>query len=100
MNIDMFVWYLKEHLLEVRQTFAHVNNLQKKHTIGNKTKPLGFQMVRPKSKQLGVTRFEYLVVLISTYVTTSKRIGWSSYWKQMQMQERVVVHNNIPRMWG
>jgi len=50
MNIDMFVWYLKEHLLEVRQTLAHVSNLQKKLVIGNKTKPLSFQMVGPKNK--------------------------------------------------
>jgi hypothetical protein len=33
---------MKERLLEVKQTPTHVNDLPKKLTIGDKTKPLGF----------------------------------------------------------
>jgi hypothetical protein len=58
---------LKECLLGTRETFALVDDLVKKLTIGDKTKPLGFQKVGLNSKQPGVTRFGYFIV--------SSRIG-------------------------
>jgi len=49
-------------MLEACQTFAHVDNLPKKLTIGNKTKPIGFQKVGPKIGQLVVIGFEGLIM--------------------------------------
>jgi len=49
-------------MLEVCQTFARVSNSPKKPTIGNKTKPLGFQKVGPKTGQLVVIGFEGLIL--------------------------------------
>ncbi len=58
----MCLHYLKEHMLEVCQTFACVSNLPKKPTIGNKIKPIGFQKVGPKIGQLVVIGFEGLIM--------------------------------------
>jgi len=49
-------------MLEACQTFACVGNLPKKPTIGNKTKPIGFQKVGPKIGQLVVIGFESLIM--------------------------------------
>jgi hypothetical protein len=46
---------LKEHILEAKQIFVRVRDSPKKPIIGDKTKPLGFQSVRPKSEELGIT---------------------------------------------
>jgi hypothetical protein len=46
----------------MRQILVHVSDLPKKPTIGDKTKPLSIQKVRPDNEQHGVTRFEYFVV--------------------------------------
>jgi hypothetical protein len=45
---------LKECLLEAKQTLACINNLPKKPIIGDKTKPLGSQSVKPKNEKLGL----------------------------------------------
>jgi hypothetical protein len=45
-----------------KQTPTYVNDSPNKHTIGDKTTPLGHQKVRPKNKQLKVTWLQYLVV--------------------------------------
>jgi hypothetical protein len=63
MNRDMSTWNLKEHLLKMKQTHAHVSDLPNKPTIGDKIEQLGFQKVGPKSGQLGVTRCKSFVVL-------------------------------------
>ncbi len=62
MNEKVFVQYSKECLLEVKQTFTHVNNPPKKLTTGGKTKPLSFQKVGHENKHLGVTWLEHLVM--------------------------------------
>jgi hypothetical protein len=62
MSKNMFAWYLKEHVLEVRQTPTHVHDPLKKPSTKGKTKPLGSQKVGLESKQPRVTRFEYLVM--------------------------------------
>ncbi len=62
MNKDMFAWYLKEHVLEVRQTPTCVHDMPKKPSTRGKTKPLGSQKVGLENGQPRVTRFEYLVV--------------------------------------
>jgi hypothetical protein len=41
MSRDMFTLYLKECLLEEKQTPTLVNNSPKKLAIGDQTKPLG-----------------------------------------------------------
>jgi hypothetical protein len=46
----------------VKQTPACVGDSPKKPLIKDKTKPLGFQRVGPKSKQLRVTWFGHLIV--------------------------------------
>lgn len=66
MSRDMFTWYLKEHVLEMRQTPTRVHNPPKKPSTRGKTKPLGFQNVGLESKQPRVTRLEYLVVPFGT----------------------------------
>jgi hypothetical protein len=53
---------LKEHLLEARQTLAHVGDLPNKLVIGDKIKPLSFRKAGPENGQLGVTGIGYLVV--------------------------------------
>jgi hypothetical protein len=62
MNKDVFTRCLKECVLKVKQTLAHVGDLFKKPTTRDKTQPLGFQRVGPKSEQLGVTWLRHLVV--------------------------------------
>ncbi len=54
MSRDVVALYLKECLLEAKQTLACVNNSPKKPIIGNKTKPLGSQSVKPKNEKLGL----------------------------------------------
>ncbi len=90
MSNNVFAQYLKEHLLEVKQTPTHVSNLLKKFAIGDKTKPLNFQKVGPKNKQLGPNIAQTFCsaiwngeVLVSTCVVTSKRIGQLSCCKRM-----------------
>jgi hypothetical protein len=63
MSGDMLTWYLKEHLLEAKQTLANVSNLLKKLVTKHKIEPLGSQKVGPKNGQQGVTRLEYFIVL-------------------------------------
>jgi hypothetical protein len=62
MNGNVLARYLKECVLKVKQTLVHVGDLLKKPTTKNKIRPLGFQMVGPKSEQLGVTWFGHLVM--------------------------------------
>jgi hypothetical protein len=100
MSRDVFTWYLKEHLLKVRQIFARVSNLPKKPTTRGKIEPLDFQRVGPKSGQLGVTGFECLVVpsrtkkmQVSTSVISSRRMGWLSYWKQVTIARSISVQH-------
>jgi hypothetical protein len=88
MSRDVLTWYLKEHLLKARQTFACVSDLPKKPTTKGKIEPLDFQRVGPKSGQLEVIRFRVFgsaiknkKMQVSTCATSSKRMGWSSYWK-------------------
>jgi hypothetical protein len=57
MNGNMFAWYLKEHLLKAKQTFAHVNDLPKKHATRDKTKPLSSQRVGPMNEQPTIKGF-------------------------------------------
>jgi hypothetical protein len=45
----------------MKQTIAHAGNLPNKRAIGDKTEPLGFQKVGPKSEQLGVTWLRHLI---------------------------------------
>ncbi len=66
MNRNVFTQYSKKRILEAKQTHTHVSDPPKKPTTRDKTKPLSFQKVRPKSKQLGVTWFGHLVVLSRT----------------------------------
>jgi hypothetical protein len=63
MSGDMLAWYLKEHLLELKQTLVHVSNPPKKLTTMDKIKPLGFQRVGPKNEQPKVIWFRHLLVL-------------------------------------
>jgi len=62
MSGNMFTWYLKERLLRVSETFAHVDDSIKKLKIRDKTKPLSSQKVGPKNRQPGVTRFKYFIM--------------------------------------
>jgi hypothetical protein len=66
MSKDVFTQYLKECLLEVKQTLAHISNLPKKPTTRDKIEPLGSQRVGLESEQHGVTWFKPLVVLFGT----------------------------------
>jgi hypothetical protein len=50
MSKYMLAWYLKECILEARQTLIHVSNSPKKLATGDKIKPLGFQRVGPESR--------------------------------------------------
>jgi hypothetical protein len=61
MSENMFAWYLKERILEAKQTLTHVNDMSKKSITKDKIELLSAQRVRPKSKQLGVTWLVYLV---------------------------------------
>jgi hypothetical protein len=70
MSENVFARYLKEHLLETKQTSTHVGDPPKKPTTGDKIKPLISQSVGLESKQLGVTWFGHLLVL-----SNDKRIG-------------------------
>jgi len=62
MNKNMFTSYLNKCLLIVKQIPAHVGNPSKKFVTRDKTKPLSFQRVGPKSEQLDVTKSMYLIV--------------------------------------
>jgi len=66
MNEDMLAWYLKERLLEAKQTLACVGNLPNKPTIGDKNKPLGSQKVGFENKQPRVKGLWHFVVLFGT----------------------------------
>jgi hypothetical protein len=57
---------MKDHLLKVKRTFAHVVDLLKKPPPRDKIEPLSFQKVGPKNEQLGVTWLRYLVVPFGT----------------------------------
>jgi hypothetical protein len=67
---DVLMWYLKECLLEGKQTHVRVNDPPKKPTIRGKIEPLGSQRVGHESghpgitwfKHRGVTWFKHLVV--------------------------------------
>jgi hypothetical protein len=62
MNGDMLAQHLKECLLETKQTLVHVSDLPKKLENRDKTKPLGFQSVGPKSEQPKVIWRGHLLV--------------------------------------
>jgi hypothetical protein len=62
MNEDIFTWYLKDHILETKQTPAHVNYPPKKLVTEDKIEPLGFQKVGFKNGQLGITRLNCLIM--------------------------------------
>jgi hypothetical protein len=62
MNENMFVWYLKEHVLELRQTPTCVYDLVKQPSTKGKTKPLSFQKVGLESRLPRVIGFKYLVM--------------------------------------
>jgi hypothetical protein len=66
MNENVFVWYLKEHLLETKQTPTHLGNSPKKLGIKDKIEQLNFQRVGAKNGQPRVIRSEYLVMLFRT----------------------------------
>jgi len=53
---------MKEHLLEGKQIFVHINNPPKKLATRGKIKPLGFQKVGHENGHPGVTCLEHLVV--------------------------------------
>jgi hypothetical protein len=57
MSNNVLTRYLKECLLKVKQTFAHLINLPKRLATRGKIESLGFQRVGLESKQLGVTWF-------------------------------------------
>jgi hypothetical protein len=63
MSEDVFVWYLKKHLLKVRQILIHVGNPTKMPATKDKIEPLSSQKVGPKNKQPKVTRLMYFEVL-------------------------------------
>jgi len=69
--VEMF---FKEHLLEARQTFVHVDDSPKKLAIGDKTKPLGFQRVRLENRQPKVTWFEYFIMPSKTRKCQSQHV--------------------------
>jgi hypothetical protein len=62
MNKDVFMWYLKEHLLKGKQILVHVSNSLKKPTIGVKIEPLGFQKVEHKNRHIKVTWLIHFVM--------------------------------------
>ncbi len=66
MNRDVFTSYLKECLLEVKQTPFHVSDLPKKPAIRDKIEPLSFRRVGLENEQLGVMWFKYLIMLFGT----------------------------------
>ncbi len=61
-------------LLEAKQTPACVGDLSKKPTIGDKTEPLRFQKVGPKSRQPRVTWHVYLVAPFGTRKCQSQHV--------------------------
>jgi hypothetical protein len=62
MSENMLAQYLKEHLLKTKQNFVHVSDMPKKLATRDKTKPLGFQSVGPKSEQPKVIWLKHLLV--------------------------------------
>jgi len=64
----------KEHLLEARQTFVHVDDSPKKLAIGDKTKPLGFQRVRLENRQPKVMWFQYFIMPSKTRKCQSQHV--------------------------
>jgi hypothetical protein len=62
MNRDVLAQYLKECLLEEKQTPVRVSDPLKKPTTGGKIEPLGSQRVGHESEHLGVTWLGHLVV--------------------------------------
>jgi hypothetical protein len=58
----MLAQYSKEHLLKTKQTLVHVSDMSNKLTTRDKTKPLGFQSVGPKSEQPKVIWLRYLLI--------------------------------------
>jgi hypothetical protein len=62
MNENMFAQYLKEQLLEGKQTLTCVSDPPKKLATRGKTKPLGFQKVGHKSGHLKVTWLKHLIM--------------------------------------
>jgi hypothetical protein len=74
MNKDMLTCYLKEHILEMKQTPACVGGLLKKLATKNKTKPLSFQKVGPKSGQLWVTWFKCFIMSSRTRKSQSQHV--------------------------
>ncbi len=61
MSRNLFAWYMKEHMLEVKQTFVCVGDLLKKFISREKTKPVRSQRVGLESEQLGVTWLVYFI---------------------------------------
>lgn len=59
---NMFVWYLKEHLLKRKQTPAYVSNLAKKSATKGKIEPLGSQRAGHESKHPRVTWLRHLIM--------------------------------------
>ncbi len=53
MSRNVLAWYMKEHMLKVKQTLVCVGDLLKKLISEEKTKPLRSQRVGLESEQLG-----------------------------------------------
>jgi hypothetical protein len=66
MNEEVLVQYLKECLLEGKQTPTRVNNPPKKLSTRGKIEPLGFQRVGHQSEHLGLTWRGHLVMPFKT----------------------------------
>jgi len=62
MSRNVLAQYLKECLLEGKQTFVCVSDPPKKLITGGIIEPLGFQKVGHESKHLGVTWLRHLVM--------------------------------------
>jgi hypothetical protein len=58
----MFAQYLKERLLEAKQTPTCVRDLPKILKTKDKIEPLGFQIVGLESRQPGVTLVEHFIM--------------------------------------
>ncbi len=103
MSRDVLAWYIKEHLLKVRQTPVSINDPPKKPTTKDKIKPRSFQKVRPNNRQPKVTGFKYFVMPFAIENCKFQRVllhleeyGDHLARNEWQVQERSTP--NIPRM--